>query len=270
MMAVVLARGSGRRMQRPDAGAALTAAQQVAADAGAKVLMPVGAGTPRPFLDYALSALADAGCTDACLVVAPDHEAVRARYAPDRCARLRVHFAVQAEPGGTAAAVAAAAPVVGTRPFLVVNGDNLYPPDAVRALVDLDTCGLSAFTRASLVHDSGFDVARVARFATVEVDQRGWLTGLREKPPTADLSASAPDTLISMNLWRFDASVLAACHAVAPSPRGEYELPDAVMLAVAHGTPVRVLTASGPVLDLTSRADIGVVSARLAAREPRL
>jgi dTDP-glucose pyrophosphorylase len=270
MMAVVLARGSGRRMQRPDAGASLTAAQQAAADAGAKVLMPVGEGTPRPFLDYALSALADAGCTDACLVVAPDHEAVRAQYPPDRCARLRVHFAVQAEPRGTAAAVAAAAPVVAGRPFLVVNGDNLYPPAAIRALVDLDGCGLSAFTRASLVHDSGFDVARVARFATVDVDRQGWLTGLREKPTAAELSASAPDTLISMNLWRFDASVLAACHDIAPSPRGEYELPDAVMLAVGRGTPVRVLRASGALLDLTSRADIGVVSHRLAGAEPRL
>ena len=270
MMAVVLARGSGRRMQRPDAGAALTAAQQVAADAGAKVLMPVGGATPRPFLDYALSALADAGCTEACLVVAPDHEAMRARYPPDRGARLRVHFAVQADPGGTAAAVAAAAPVVGERPFLVANGDNLYPPEAIRGLVDLDTCGLCAFTRASLVRDSGFDVARVARFATVDVDEHGWLTGLREKPTAEALEAEAPDTLISMNLWRFDAAVLAACRDIAPSPRGEYELPDAVMLAVARGTPVRVLTAHGAVLDLTSRADIGVVSDRLAGVEPCL
>lgn len=270
MMAVVLARGSGRRMRQADAGAALTAAQQAAADAGAKVLMPVGEGTARPFLDHALSALADAGCTDACLVVAPDHDAVRARYTPDRCARLRVHFAVQAEPSGTAAAVAAAAPVVGTRPFLVVNGDNLYPPHALRALVELEGCALSAFTRHSLVRDSGFDVERVARFATVEVDAHGWLTGLREKPPAGELEAAAPETLISMNLWRFDGTVLAACHDIAPSPRGEFELPDAVMLAVARGTPVRVLAASGAVLDLTSRADIGVVSGRLAGVEPRL
>jgi len=270
MMAVVLARGSGRRMQAPDAGATLSAAQQAAADAGAKVLMPVGDGAPRPFLDYVLSALADAGCTEACLVVAPDHEALRARYASGPGARLRLHVAVQAAADGTAAAVAAAAPVVGTRPFLVVNGDNLYPPDAIRALVELDGCGLVAFTRASLVHESGFDVARVARFATVEVDAGGWLRGLREKPSAGELAAAAPDTLISMNLWRFDGTVLAACRDVALSSRGEYELPDAVMRAVARGTPVRVLTASGAVLDLTSRTDIGAVSLRLRGWEPRL
>ncbi len=269
-MAVVLARGAGRRMRAPDGAATLSEAQDAAADAGAKVMMPVGDGASRPFLDFALSALADAGCAEACLVVPPDYDELRAHYAPSRCGRLRVHFAVQATPDGTAAAVAAAGPVVGTRPFLVVNGDNLYPPAAIRALVDLDGCGLSAFTRASLVRDSGFNVDRVARFATVDVDDSGWLTDMHEKPPARDVAASDPDALISMNLWRFDQAMLSACRDVSPSPRGEYELPDAVRLAVARGTRVRVLRAHGAVLDLTSRADIRGVSHRLAGVEPRL
>lgn len=269
-MAVVLARGAGRRMRAPDGAATLSEAQHAAADAGAKVMMPVGEGASRPFLDFALSALADAGCTEACLVVAPAHDEWRARYAPPRCARLRVHFAVQATPDGTAAAVLAAAPVVGDRPFLVVNGDNLYPREAVHALVGLDGCGLSAFTRASLVDESGFDVDRVARFATIDVDDGGWLSDMHEKPPARDVAASGPDALISMNLWRFDQAVLSACRDVPPSTRGEYELPDAVRLAVARGTRVRVLRARGAVLDLTSRADIGVVSQRLSGVEPRL
>ncbi len=269
-MAVVLARGMGRRMRAPDAVATLSEAQDAAADAGAKVMMPVGDGASRPFLDFALSALADAGCTDACLVVPPAHDDLRAHYAPSRCARLRVHFAVQATPNGTAAAVLAAAPVVGDRPFLVVNGDNLYPLGAVQALVGLDGCGLSAFTRASLGAESGFDMHRVARFATVDVDDAGWLSNLREKPPAGAVEASGPDALISMNLWRFDQTMLAACRDVPPSSRGEYELPDAVMLAVSRGSRVRVLRAQGAVLDLTSRADIRAVSHRLVGVEPRL
>ena len=270
MIAVVLARGLGRRMRAPEMDAALSDAQRAAADAGAKALMPVGEGASRPFLDFALSALADAGCTAACMVVPPEHDELRAHYTPTRCQRLRVQFAVQEAPTGTASAVLAAASVVDDRPFLVVNGDNLYPPDAIRALVELEGCGLSAFTRASLVDESGFDVARVARFATVDADAAGWLSGMREKPKADDLLASGPDARISMNLWRFDASILAACRDVAPSPRGEYELPDAVMLAVSRGTRVRVLAARGAVLDLTSRADIAAVSRRLAGVEPRL
>ena len=59
MKAVLLARGLGSRMKQ-ESDASLTAVQAAAAAAGAKGMMPIG---PRPFLDYVLSALADAGCT---------------------------------------------------------------------------------------------------------------------------------------------------------------------------------------------------------------
>lgn len=269
MIAVVLARGAGRRMQMADAAAGLSAAQRAAADHGAKVMMPVGADASRPFLDYALSALADGGCTEVCLVVPPDHDALRAHYAAGRCSRLKVGFAVQPQPTGTAAAVLAAASVVGDRPFLVANGDNLYPPAAVAALAALDGCGLAGFTRASLLDESGFDLARVARFATLTADADGWLTAIREKPPVDDVAAAA-GAFISMNLWRFEPAIFAACRDASPSPRGEYELPDAVGLAMARGLRMRVIATGGAVLDLTSRSDVAAVSRRLAPVEARL
>ena len=269
MMAVVLARGAGRRMRMPDAAAGLSARQQAAADHGAKVMMPLGEGAGRPFLDYALSALADAGCTEVCLVVPPDHDAVRAHYTPRPGSRLSVRFAVQFAPTGMAAALLAAAPVVGDRSFLVANGDNLYPPAAIAALAALDGCGLAAFTRASLLDESGFDLARVARFATVTADADGWLTEIREKPPASEVAVAA-GALVSMNLWRFDPAIFAACRAVALSPRGEYELPDAVSLAMAGGMRVRVMATGGAVLDLTNRSDIAAVSRRLALVTARL
>ncbi len=55
--AVILARGLGTRMRRDDAGAELSAEQASLADSGMKAMIPVG----RPFLDYVLSGLADAG-----------------------------------------------------------------------------------------------------------------------------------------------------------------------------------------------------------------
>ena len=70
--AVILARGLGTRMRREAEGtsAALSDEQRRAAAQGAKGMMPLGG---RPFLDYVLSALADAGIGDVVLVVAPDH-----------------------------------------------------------------------------------------------------------------------------------------------------------------------------------------------------
>src|SRR4051812_47988079 len=98
--AVVLAGGLGTRMRAPDPGAALTPDQQRAADAGLKGMIPVNG---RPFLDYILSSLADAGLIHVALVVSPDHGPVR-RYYEDttRPERVRLSFVVQPKPLGTA------------------------------------------------------------------------------------------------------------------------------------------------------------------------
>lgn len=269
--AVVLARGLGRRMREADTTVALDAAQARAAAAGLKALMPVGApDSARPFLDYVLSTLADAGCSDVVLVVAPDHAGVRARYEPSGLSRLTVRFAVQEEATGTAHALLTAETAVRGRPFLVLNADNLYPVDVLRALVTLDGPGLPAFDRRTLVEKSGFPEARVAAFAVLDVDERGWLTGIREKPAAADLDAAGPHAAISMNLWRFDDRIFDACRDVPRSARGEHELPEAVALAVTRGIRLRVIPAHGAVLDLSRRADVTLVSARLAGQEPRL
>ena len=62
--AVILARGLGTRMRRSDAEADLSDDQAAVAATGVKALIPIG----RPFLDYVLSALADAGIVSVCLV----------------------------------------------------------------------------------------------------------------------------------------------------------------------------------------------------------
>src|SRR5688500_14342532 len=100
--AVVLARGLGTRMRRDDPAAALDPEQAAVADTGMKGMIPVGGPAGgRPFLDYALSALADAGCREACLVIGPEHDAVRERYGGSADAgRISVRFAVQARPLG--------------------------------------------------------------------------------------------------------------------------------------------------------------------------
>lgn len=268
---VVLARGLGRRMQEADAAATLDAAQDQAATRGLKALVPVGdAGASRPFLDYVLSGLADAGCREAILVVAPDHASLRERYAAPRLSRLAVRFAVQAHATGTAHAVLAAESAIGGRPFLVLNADNLYPAEVMDAMVRLDGPGLPAFDRRALVEDSGFAEARVAGFAVLDVDDHGGLNGIREKPAAADLEAAGPHAAISMNLWRFDDRIFQPCRDVPRSARGEYELPEAVALAVARGVRFRVIPARGAVLDLSRRRDIAHVSARLSGQEPRL
>lgn len=278
MKAVLLARGLGSRMKQPAEASGLTPTQAAAAAAGAKGMMPIGnpstalgaGGMARPFLDFVLSALADAGCGEVCLVVAPDHAAIREYYdGPGRPGRLRITYAVQEIANGTARAVQAAQGFAGRDPFLVLNSDNLYPASVLRSLIELDGPGLPAYQRDSLVRDSGFPAERVTGFAAIEVDPQGDLARIVEKPGREYYDAVGPAALISMNVWRFDTSIFDACRDVPLSKRGEYELPEAVALAVTRGAKFRAVPVSGAVLDLSRQSDVALVNERLAGQEAR-
>ena len=255
-------------MRRDDPSAGLGDAQSRVADTGVKAMIPIG----RPFLDFVLSGLADAGISEVCLVIGPEHDAVREYYTRTvRLERVTVSFAVQAHPRGTADAVAAAGEVVGSRPFLVLNSDNYYPQEAFRALAALDGPGVVVFGRDAMIHDGNVPPERIAQFAIVRIAADGTLQEIIEKPDAATLAACGDDVFVSMNCWRFDASVLDACRRVPPSARGELEVPDAVRLAQREaGTAFRVVTMRAGVLDLSSRGDIAAVAARLSGIEVRL
>ena len=276
MKAVLLARGLGSRMKE-EGDAALSSEQAAAAAAGAKGMMPVGpstslgaSGQARPFLDFVLSALADAGCRDVCLVVAPDHDGIRQYYeGPGRPSRVRITYAVQRVADGTARAVLVARDFAGRDPFLVLNSDNLYPSPVLRSLAALDEPGLPGYRRESLVRESGFPPDRVVAFASIDVDAQGYLTRIVEKPGQAYYDAAGPDALISMNVWRFDERIFDACREVRQSVRGEFELPEAVGVALSRGVKFKVVPAAGAVLDLSRRSDVALVTARLAGKSAR-
>lgn len=261
--AVVLARGLGTRMREEDASATLSPAQADAAAAGHKAMMPIHG---RPFLDYALSAIADAGVSRIALVVAPDHDVLRRHYDETPPSRVRVEFVVQPEALGTANAIAGVEPWTGGEPFLAMNADNLYPVSALRDLASLDEPGLPVFERGELVASGNIPAERVGSFARLEIDDEGYLTGIVEKP--GDLLPEG-GSHISMNCWRFDSRIFDACRDVPRSARGEFELPEAVGLAVGRGIRFKAVPARGPVLDLSRRADAADVERRLAGVVPR-
>ena len=259
--AVILARGLGSRMRRADSGAVLDAAQASVAESGVKALIPIG----RPFLDYVLSALADVGVTRICLVIGPEHAAIREYYGGLPSTRLEIGFAVQHEPRGTADAVLAAEAWAEDDPFLVINSDNYYPHTALAALAGTGEPALAAFSRAGLLAEGQIDRARIASFAVAELEG-DYLRRILEKPDPATLAALGDDLYVSMNCWRFDRRIFDACRAVPLSPRGELELPMAVQQAIDAGhMRVRAFRVDLPVLDLSNRGDVAGVAARLAA-----
>ncbi|MFL5616781.1 MAG: nucleotidyltransferase family protein [Gemmatimonadaceae bacterium] len=268
--AVILARGLGTRMRREaeGAGATLSDDQRRAAAQGAKGMMPLGA---RPFLDYVLSALADAGIRDVTLVVAPEHEQISEHFGRTHVpARVRVRFAVQAEPRGTADAVLSVRGVVNDAPFLVLNSDNYYPVAAFRDLAAVGASGLVAFEADTLIRESRLEPERVFKFALLDVGDDGLLRAVREKPSTDDPLAQRAERWVSMNLWSFTPVIFDACARVRPSARGELEIQDAVTIAMRDlGEPFHVVRMRAGVLDMSSRADIAFVASRLEGTEPR-
>lgn len=264
--AVVLARGLGTRMRAPDSAAALDTAAAAVADSGVKAMIPVG----RPFLDYVLSELADAGFTDACLVIGPEHGALRKHYEIDaRPSRIRVRFAVQQQPLGTADAVLAAEEFAAGDPFVVLNSDNYYPATALAELHRRSELAMVAFARDALIERGSVPRERVARFGAIEVDAAGMLRSM-----TSDEARAAASTggrvYCSMNCWLFTPAIFAACRDVPLSRRGEKELTQAVQHAIdALGARFEVVFSRDPVLDLSSRADVPRVAKFLQEVDPR-
>jgi dTDP-glucose pyrophosphorylase len=265
--AVILAAGRGSRMRRPDARARLDPAQAAAADLGLKAMIPIRG---RPFLDYVVASVADAGVTEICLVTPPGEGPIRERYRALATSRVRIAFTSQEEPLGSADALLGAEAFSGGEDFLALNCDNLYPAACVRALRELAGPGLPVFERGRLLAASNFTRDRVAAFAVLRVSASGELEDIVEKAGPGEGSPGGP-VLLSMNLWRFSPRIFEACRQVPLSARGERELPQAVQWAIAHrGERFLAVFCAEGVLDLSTRADVPEVERRLAGVEVRL
>lgn len=260
--AVILARGLGKRMRSHDATVELEDSQSRAADSGVKAMIPVG----RPFLDFVLSALADAGFTQACLVIGPEHTAIREYYARIPARRIRISFAIQEEPVGTANALLAAQSFSGGESFLALNSDTYYPVEVFRALRTLGEPGLPAFESEALVRESNISRERILGYALLKINHAGYLEQIVEKPDTMpSTAADGGEVFISMNCWRFAPEIFQACREVPRSRRGEFELPEAVQFALSPlGLRFKTVPFHSGILDLSYRGDIAEVARRLA------
>lgn len=265
--AVIMARGLGTRMRKADeAASGLSNDQQQAASAGVKALIPTGSG--RPFLDYVLTCLADAGFESVCLVIGPEHQQLREYYSITvRPKRLKIDFAIQPEALGTANAIAAAQTFAGEDDFLALNSDNYYPMEALLAAQAFDGMGLVGFDEDALLAGSNIPPERLRGFAAVQIDSSGCLLQIIEKP-SEDVLAQLPRPLIiSMNCWRFGPRIFEACRSIPVSPRGEFEITDAVRYCMTSlNCRFKVATVHAPVLDLSYQTDIYPVTQMLASR----
>jgi glucose-1-phosphate thymidylyltransferase len=157
-----------------------------------------------------------------------------------------------------------------------LNGDNYYPTAVLRSLREAFGGAVAGFDRRSLVENSNIPAERVSAYSLIERSQEGFLENIIEKPSDAQMELREADVsgrtkLINMNCWRFRPAIFQACRAIGPSPRGEYELPDAVMYTIREmGERYRVIPCSAGVLDLSNRGDIAGIQQHLDKVQVRL
>ena len=265
---VILARGLGTRMRKRDESTKLPEDQAAAADTGLKAMIPMATGDGRPFVDYLLSALADAGFTEVCLVIGPEHLAVRHHYEREAVpSRITVRFALQERALGTANAVLSAEEFAADESFAVINSDNYYPAEALNALRATAEPAIVGFDRDALVKLGNVPPERTARFGALDIDSEGYLRRILVAPTGEMLRAGKP-IYSSMNCFLFTKGIFGVCREVPLSTRGEYELPQAVHLAIdREAMRFKVVKVSAPVLDMSSRADIARVAEHLKGIE---
>jgi len=194
MQAVILAAGEGTRL-RPITGSR------------PKPMVPVG---DRPLAAHAADAAVRAGASELILVVGYKADAVR-DYFGTEYAGVPVEYAVQSEQAGTAHAVRAAHDHLDGR-FALLNGDNLYDPEAVAQLFE---------TGPSVgVHR----VADPSNYGVVSTDD-GVVTSIVEKPtePPTDLANTGAYVFPSEAREWLD---------VPASERGEHEITDVLAQVV--------------------------------------
>jgi glucose-1-phosphate thymidylyltransferase len=215
MKALILAGGAGTRL-RP------------ITHTSAKQLVPVA---NKPILFYGIEAMVAAGITEIGVIVGDTRAEVMAALGDGSRFGATFTFIPQDAPLGLAHCVLIADDFLGDDDFVMYLGDNLLEQD------------LGAFVHAFESAREGADpptaqillkqVPDPHRFGIAELDHDGNVVRLVEKP------ADPPSDLALVGVYLFDRTINEAVRAIAPSPRGELEITDAIQWLVDQGRRVR-------------------------------
>ncbi len=214
--AVLLAAGKGTRMK----------------DLTNDVPKPMLHVREKPILQHIVEGLAAAGVTDFLIVVGYRAEVVKEHFGDGSRFGVSVRYVTQVVQDGTGRVVELAKDFAGADPFVLSYGDILIDAENYRKLVALD----SAEALVSVKHNEG----EMAKGGCVVVNERFELTDLIEKP-----AGRAPSPWYNAGVYSFRPSIFEFTAKLKLSPRGEYELTDAIRDLAQSGRTVRVIELTG-------------------------
>jgi dTDP-glucose pyrophosphorylase len=220
--AVLLAAGRGTRMR------ALTA----------NLPKPMIEVRGKPVLQHIVEGLRDAGVRRFLIIVGYRAEAVQNFFGDGSRYRIDIQYAAQVTQDGTGRVVDLALGFVSDSPFVLAYGDILVDPANYKRIVDLanDVEALISVTRGEDVSKGG----------AVFLNERMELVDLREKSKPGE--SSSP--WYNAGLYAFRPSIFDFTARLKPSPRGEYELTDAIRALAQSGKKVQALELTGEWADV--------------------
>jgi len=192
----------------------------------------------KPILLHIIEGLQAAAIKNFLIIVGYHSEAVRDYFGDGTCFGLQIHYATQIVQDGTGRVVDLARDFVGQSPFVLGYGDILVDAANYKRISDLadDVEALISVKRGEDVSKGG----------AVFLNEQLELIDLREKPKPGE-SASP---WYNAGLYAFRPSIFEFTAGLKPSPRGEYELTDAIRDLAQSGKRVKALELTGEWADV--------------------
>ena len=192
----------------------------------------------KPILLHIVEGLQIAGIKNFLIIVGYHGDTVREYFGDGTCFGLRIKYATQVVQDGTGRVVDLARDFTENMPFVLSYGDILVDPHNYKSIVDL---GDDVEAIISVKRDED-----VSKGGAVFLNEQMELIDLREKPKPGEKTSP----WYNAGLYAFRSSIFEFTARLQPSPRGEYELTDAIRELAQSGKKVKALELIGEWADV--------------------
>jgi NDP-sugar pyrophosphorylase family protein len=219
--AVVLAAGRGTRMR------------ELTNDLPKPMVIVRG----KPVLQHIIEGLASAGLNEILLVVGYRKEVVQDYFGNGSNHGVRFEYAEQVVQDGTGKVVELAKEFCGSAPFVLSYGDILVQPSTYPAFAKLDDAEMILAIRRS---------TEISKGGAVYVNSAFEVIDLREKQQAHEVTTP----WYNAGIYTFKESIFSYISRLQRSPRGEYELTDAVRAMALEGRKIKAVEIEGDWADV--------------------
>ena len=224
MKAVILAAGKGTRMR----------------DLTQELPKPMLKVQDKPILQHIIEGLKSAGIPEFCIVTGFRADVIRDYFKSGEDLGVKISYAHQEVQDGTGKAPELAKDFVGADSFLLTYGDILVKPSTYSSMRERFGGG----TFEGLITVTGGE--DVTKGGLMFFDQEFCLNKVVEKPTVAELETYRSEGLLqpgqpvwyNAGIYIFRPSLFEFTSKLQKSPRGEYELTDALTSMLASGSKI--------------------------------